>query len=156
VTNVRGVRLGVDVGTVRVGVARSDLDALLATPVETLVRGGGDLDRISDLAVEYDAVAVVVGLPRSLSGGESHAASAARGYARELVTRLRARAIDISVRLVDERMSTVTAEQAMRAAGRRARRQRAVVDQAAAVVILQHAMDSERATGLPPGEVVDA
>lgn len=154
-TNVRGVRLGVDVGTVRVGVARSDPDALLATPVETLARGAGDLDRISELVVEYDAVAIVVGLPRSLSGDESHAANAARGYARALATSLRARGVNIPVRLVDERMSTLTAEQAMRAAGRSARRQRTVVDQAAAVVILQHAMDSERATGLPPGETVD-
>jgi putative holliday junction resolvase len=151
----RGVRLGVDVGTVRVGVARSDPDGMLATPIETVARGQTDLDRLAELVAEYDAIEVIVGLPRSLSGRDSHAATAARDYARELARVLRGRGITAPVRLVDERMSTVSAEQAMRAAGMTRRKQRAVVDQAAAVVILQHAMESERATGVAPGEPVE-
>jgi putative holliday junction resolvase len=150
----RGVRLAIDVGSVRVGVARSDPDALLATPVATLPRGGSDLDDICGLVADLNVVEVVVGLPRSLSGQESHAAAAAREYARALVTRLRERRQATEVRLVDERLSTVAAERAMRAAGRSGRQQRAVVDQAAAVVILQHAMDAERVTGSPAGEAV--
>jgi putative holliday junction resolvase len=150
----RGVRLAIDVGSVRVGVARSDPDALLATPVATLPRGGSDLDDICGLVADLDVVEVVVGLPRSLSGRESHAAAAAREYARALVTRLRDRRQATDVRLVDERLSTVAAERAMRAAGRNGRQQRAVVDQAAAVVILQHAIDAERVSGSPAGEAV--
>jgi putative Holliday junction resolvase len=150
----RGVRLAIDVGSVRVGVARSDPDGLLATPVATLPRGGSDLDDICGLVADLDVVEIVVGLPRSLSGQESHAAAAARAYALALATRLRERRQATDVRLVDERLSTVAAERAMRAAGRNGRQQRAVVDQAAAVVILQHAMDAERVSGSPAGEAV--
>jgi putative Holliday junction resolvase len=150
----RGVRLAIDVGSVRVGVARSDPDALLATPVATLPRGGSDLDDICALVTELDVVEIVIGLPRSLSGRESHAATAAREYAHALVSRLHERRLTIDVRLVDERLSTVAAERAMREAGRNGRQQRAVVDQAAAVVILQHAMDAERVSGSPAGEAV--
>jgi putative Holliday junction resolvase len=150
----RGVRLAVDVGSVRVGVARSDRDGLLATPVATFPRGGGDLDDIAVLVAELEAIEVIVGLPKSLSGRESHAALGAREYADALVSRLRANGLDAGVRLVDERLSTVAAERAMRDAGRNGRQRRAVVDQAAAVVILQHAMDIERVSGMPAGETV--
>lgn len=149
-----GARLGVDVGTVRIGVARCDAAGLLATPVETVPRGRGDLARIRSLAAEYDAVEVLVGLPRSLSGGEGPAARAARSFA----TALAGAVAPLPVRLVDERLSTVSAERDLRAAGvsgRRGRSRRsAVVDQAAAVVILQTALDTERTSGRPPGELV--
>jgi putative Holliday junction resolvase len=145
----RGVRLGVDVGDARIGVARSDASGLIATPVETVRRGGGDLARLAALATEEGAVEVVLGLPRSLSGGEGPAAAKARRFALELAGRLA-----VPVRLVDERLSTVTAEAVLREQGRKGARRRAVVDQAAAVVILQNALDTERATGLAPGEVV--
>jgi putative Holliday junction resolvase len=145
----RGVRLGVDEGDARIGVARSDASGLIATPVETVRRGGGDLARLAALATEEGAVEVVLGLPRSLSGGEGPAAAKARRFALELAGRLA-----VPVRLVDERLSTVTAEAVLREQGRKGARRRAVVDQAAAVVILQNALDTERATGLAPGEVV--
>ncbi|HEU4489268.1 MAG TPA: Holliday junction resolvase RuvX [Jiangellales bacterium] len=145
-----GVRLGVDVGTVRVGLAASDAAGVLATPVETVRRGHGDLDRIAEVAADRGAVEVVVGLPRSLSGSEGAAAGAARQFATALARRLS----EIPVRLVDERLSTVTATRGMRAAGVSARRGRAAVDQAAAVVILQDALDTERAGGTPPGETL--
>lgn len=145
-----GVRLGVDVGTVRVGLAASDAAGVLATPVETVHRGRGDLDRIAALAVELGAVEVVVGLPRSMSGAEGAAAAAAREFAAALAGRLHG----VPVRLVDERLSTVSATRGMRAAGVSARRGKAAVDQAAAVVILQDALDTERTGGTPPGETL--
>ena len=160
----RGVRLGVDVGDVRIGVARSDQDALLATPVETVRRGPGDLARIVALARADEAIEVVVGLPRSLSGREGVAATKARTFARELSIALRSEQGEpgqsagharVSVRLVDERLTTVSAERVLREQGRKGSKRRAVVDQAAAVVILQHAIEIERSTGRPPGEEVD-
>jgi putative Holliday junction resolvase len=150
----RGVRLGVDVGDVRIGIAASDPDGLVATPVETVRRGPGDLRRIADLADELGAVEAVVGLPRSLSGGEGPAAAKARDFAGALAELLAPR--QVGVRLCDERLSTVSAEAALRAGGRKGARRRAVVDQAAAVVILQNALDTERTTGRPPGEDVPA
>ncbi|WP_214108988.1 Holliday junction resolvase RuvX [Acrocarpospora catenulata] len=147
----RGVRLGVDVGSVRVGVARSDPSGLLATPVETVRRGKGDLDRIAALAAEHEAIEIVVGLPASLSGRESHAAEAARAFAAKLA----ARVAPLPIRLYDERLTTVTAQQDLRASGVRAKRQRDVIDQAAAVVLLQAALDREKATGQPPGHPLD-
>lgn len=138
-----GVRLGVDVGSVRVGVAASDPAGLLASPVVTLARdprGGRDLDALAALVAERDAVEVVVGLPRSLSGREGPAVTAAREYADALAHRV----APVPVRLVDERLTTVVAERGLRDAGRSGRAGRAVVDQAAAVAILQLALDVDR------------
>jgi putative Holliday junction resolvase len=146
----RGVRIGVDVGDVRIGVARSDPSGLIATPVETVRRGAGDLARLAAIAAEEDAVEVVVGLPRSLSGKEGPAAAKAREFA----ARLAGRVAPVEVRLQDERLTTVSAEAMLRDRGKKGAERRAVVDQAAAVLILQHALDTERATGRPPGEPV--
>ena len=140
-----------DVGSVRVGVAACDPSGMLAFPVETVHRGPGDLARIAALAAEYEAVEVVVGLPRSLSGRDGAAADLARGFARELAGVL----APVPVRLVDERMSTVSAGAQMRASGVSARKGRAAIDQAAAAVILQTALDSEQARGDAPGELVE-
>jgi putative Holliday junction resolvase len=145
-----GSRLGVDVGDVRIGVARSDPSGLIATPVETVPRGAGDLERLRVLVAEESAVEVVVGLPRSLSGGEGPAAAKVREFAAAI-----ARAVHpVPVRLCDERLSTVTAESVLRERGKKGQKRRAVVDQAAAVVILQNALETERSTGRAPGEVV--
>lgn len=122
---------------------------MLATPVETVRRGKGDLRRLRQLVVSEEAVEVVVGLPRSLSGREGPAAVKTREFA----LRLAERVAPVPVRLVDERLTTVTAE-AMLRDQRKGQQRRAVVDQVAAVVILQHALDTERATGRAPGEVV--
>jgi putative Holliday junction resolvase len=145
----RGVRLGVDPGDARIGVARCDPSGVLATPVETVRRGKGDLRRIHQLATAEEAVEIVVGLPRSLSGSEGPAAVKTRAFA----DRLARRVAPVPVRLVDERLTTVTAT-AMLRDQRKGAKQRAVVDQVAAVVILQQALDSERATGTAPGELV--
>ena len=149
-----GARLGIDVGEVRVGVALSDPAGLLATPLETVRRGSGDVDRILDLVQEHQAVEVVVGLPLSMSGVAGTAAGKATAFAERLLGEIFRRGLVVSVRLSDERLTTVSAERVLREQGRKGRRQRAVVDQAAAVVILQHALDSERSTGLPPGSDV--
>jgi putative holliday junction resolvase len=145
-----GTRLGVDPGKARIGVARSDPAGVLAVPVETVRRGKDDLRRLVALVREHEAVEVVVGLPRSLNGGEGPAAAESRRFARRL-----ARQVDpVPVRLCDERLTTVSAESMLREQGRHGRARRDVVDQAAAVLILQHALDTERSTGVAPGEVV--
>ncbi|NEN79321.1 Holliday junction resolvase RuvX [Nocardioides zeae] len=146
-----GVRLGIDPGDARIGVARCDAAGILATPVETVRRGRGDLDRIAQLREEHEAVEVVVGLPRSLSGNEGPAAAKVRTFARKLARRLG----DVPVRLVDERLTTVSAESMLRASGRTAKNQRSVVDQAAAVLILQNVLDTERRTGAAPGQLLE-
>lgn len=145
-----GVRLGIDVGTARIGVARSDLHGMLATPVETVPRGAGDIARIRELVSEIDAVEIIVGLPLALSGRETASTGDAKEFAGRLFT-----ACAVPVRLVDERLSTVSANSALRASGRNAKNSRSVVDQVAAVIILQHALDFERSADSPPGAVVD-
>jgi putative Holliday junction resolvase len=145
-----GVRLGVDAGSVRIGVARSDPAGVLASPLETVPSGKGDVDRIVQLVAENDAIEVIVGLPTSLSGREGPAAETARRFAGRIARRLGAG----MVRLFDERLTTVTAESGLRERGVRGRARRQVIDQAAAAVLLQAALDAERMTGRPPGETV--
>jgi putative Holliday junction resolvase len=155
---VRGRRLGVDVGQVRVGLALSDPDGILATPLTTLRRDakkGFDVKLLAGLAQEHDVVAVYVGLPRSLDGGENASTAMARDYAAALVRRLRAKGSDVRVRLVDERLTTVDAHRALLEAGVSRRDHKDKVDQVAAATILQAAVDRGRATGTEPGAPVD-
>lgn len=147
-----GVRLAVDVGAVRIGVARSDPDGLLASPLTTVPRGRGDLDRLAGLVISSDAVEIIVGLPTGLSGREGASAADARTFAAALAGRL----APCPVRLVDERFTTVIAHDALRRGGRGGRQRQAVVDKAAAALLLQGALDTERSTGLPAGELVAA
>lgn len=136
-----GRRLAVDVGSVRVGVALSDPSPVLASPLVTLSRdegSGSDLDRLAQLVAEYEVVEVVVGLPRTLAARHGAAAEAAADYARQL----RARILPVPVRLADERLTTVSASRMLSERGVRGKRQRAVVDQAAAVEILQAWLDA--------------
>lgn len=142
-----GRRLGVDVGTVRIGVAVSDRDGVLATPVETVSRvtgfkdrDGADIDRLVELADQYDVVEVVVGLPCDLKGDGSRSVK----HAKEIAFRIRRRT-GLPVRMADERLTTVIATNAMRAAGTSEKRGRKFVDQAAAVEILQSWLDGRRA-----------
>jgi putative Holliday junction resolvase len=141
-------------------VARTDPDGLLAVPVATLPRpkavaaARSDLTALGDLVAEHEPLEVVVGLPLGLDGTEGAAAEAARSYAADLQRHLRSRGIDVAIRLLDERLSTAEATRGLQAAGRDARSGRGVVDQAAAVIIVQHALDSERATGTPAGTLL--
>ncbi|MFE7571814.1 Holliday junction resolvase RuvX, partial [Streptomyces sp. NPDC057539] len=133
--------------------ASCDPDGILATPVETVP--GRDVPaahrRLRQIVEEYEPIEVLIGLPRSLNGGEGPAAVKVRTFAEEV-----ARSIaPLPVRLVDERMSTVTASQGLRAAGVKAKKGRSVIDQMAAVVILQSALEAERVSGNPPGEGVE-
>ncbi len=134
--------MGVDVGTVRVGVALSDPGGILASPLETLERAknGADLDRLAALVVEHEVAEVVVGEPRHLSGASGASAKDADAYAQALADRI----ADVPVHMIDERLSTVTAANALRASGVDSRRQRPVIDQAAAVVILQSYLDARQ------------
>ena len=144
------MRLAVDVGTVRVGVAASDPAASLAFPVAVLRRGRDDLAQIAGLAREREAVAVIVGLPQTLRGRDSVSTQDARDYAAALATAV----APIPVRLVDERLSTVTAARQLRESGRNAKQSRTTIDAAAAVVVLETALETERLTGEPAGELV--
>ncbi len=146
-----GVRLGVDPGDARIGVARCDPMGIIATPVETVQRGEGDVERLVAILEDENAFEVVMGLPRSLNGTEGPAAVKVREFAGVLARRI----APIPVRLCDERLSTVTAEAQLRSQGRKGQKRRAVVDQVAAVVILQNALEAERARGMAPGEIVN-
>jgi putative holliday junction resolvase len=139
---IRGRRLGIDVGAVRVGVALSDPDEVLATPLATVARDvlhGTDLATIAGMVAEHDVVGVVVGLPRTLAGREGPAAEAAREFGAALAGRFA-----VPIEFADERLTTVVATRQMRESGRKGRRQRAVVDQVAAVAILQGWLDARR------------
>ncbi|MCB1264684.1 MAG: Holliday junction resolvase RuvX [Mycobacterium sp.] len=138
----RGRRLGIDVGTVRIGVAASDPDGILATPVETVRRDRGDryLRRLGALVDELEVVEVVVGLPRTLADRAGTSAADAIGLAGALADRV----TPVPVRLADERLTTVSASRSLREAGVRAREQRAMIDQVAAVAILQGWLDQRR------------
>ena len=149
-TTRRGRRLGVDLGDARIGVAVSDPDGILATPVETVAAGPGAIARLAELAREYEILECVVGLPTGLSGREGPAAVKVRTFCDALSV-----AIDpVPIRLFDERMSTITADSMLRHTGRSARGKRSVIDQAAATVILQTALDSDRTRGAAPGETL--
>jgi putative Holliday junction resolvase len=176
-----GVRLAVDVGSVRVGVAASDPEGILASPLAVLPRrkasgaeganskpsgaeganskpSGAEgansehcLGALADLVTAHNAVEVIVGLPTTLSGREGQAAIAARSFAGKLATRI----APVPVRLFDERFTTTTAHEALRRGGKDSRARRAVVDQAAAAVLLQAALEAERRTGRPQGQLVN-
>jgi putative Holliday junction resolvase len=149
----RGRRLGIDVGSVRIGVAASDPDGILATPVETVRRDRTDkhLRRLAALADEVAAVEVVVGLPRTLADRSGTAAQDAIALADALARRV----APTPVRLADERLTTVAAQRSLREAGISAKNQRSVIDQAAAVGILQNWLDQRRAVLAARGEVGD-
>ncbi len=141
-----GVRLAIDVGTVRIGVARSDALGMLASPLETVARGDGDLARVVALAEESAATEIYVGLPKALSGRTTASTEDAIGFAAALAAAWRG-----EVRFIDERLTTVTASSQLRAAGRDTRRHRQVIDQVAATIILEAALESERRSGDQPG-----
>lgn len=150
----RGRRIGIDVGTVRIGVAASDPDGILATPLETVARdrrtsSDRHVRRLAALVEEVGAVEVVVGLPRTLADRSGSSAHDAVALADELARRI----APTPVRLADERLTTVVAQRSLREAGVRAKGQRSVIDQAAAVGILQNWLDQRRAAMAAHGEV---
>lgn len=147
----RGIRLGLDWGEARIGVAACDPDGLLAYPLDTVAAGPRELVRLAELVAEHEPLEVVVGLPRSLSGRDGPAATKVRERAAAL-----AAAIGVPVRLVDERLTTVTASRRLREGGKRAKQQRQLIDAAAAAAILEQAVAVERSGGEPAGELVSS
>lgn len=142
-----GIRIGIDVGRSRVGVARTDPAGLMAVPVTTLVRASA-LDDLVHMATDYDPIEFVCGLPIGLDSRETASTADARAFAAELHART-----GVSVRLIDERLSTVSAQHSLHAATHTTKTSRAVIDQVAAAILLENALDAERA-GNQIGEVV--
>ena len=142
----RGRRLAIDWGKARVGVAACDPDGLLAHPVGTLPNDGRVLDRLAELVGEYEPIEILLGMPVDLAGRHGPAAQAMTEVADRLVA-----ALGVALRVVDERLSTANAARKLAASGRSSRQRRAVIDQAAAVDILEQALEYERRTGLPAG-----
>lgn len=145
----RGVRVGLDWGDARIGVARCDPDGILATPYATVAAGEREVADLLAVLAEVEPVEVVVGLPTTLAGTEGPAARTVRERAGRL-----AAATPIPVRLVDERLTTVEASRRLREGGRRVREQRGVIDAAAAATILEHALSIERSRDAPPGALL--
>lgn len=146
-----GIRLALDWGDARIGVAACDPEGMLAYPLATVPAGDSEIADLVALIAEHQAIEVLVGLPRSLSGGEGPAAAQARERAARL-----AAAAPVPVRVVDERLTTVTAAGRLHSRGKSTKQQRGLIDAAAAVVILEQAMTFERTRGDPPGELVSA
>lgn len=142
----KGRRVALDPGTVRIGVAVSDIDGILASPRPALP--AGDLEAVGVVVGEVEPLEIIVGLPVGLGGTEGQAAQRAREFASLVAT-----TTSIPVRLVDERLSTVQAQRGLHDQGRSVRQSRDMIDSASAAVVLQHALDTERTAGQPPGEV---
>ena len=134
----KGRKLGLDFGSTRIGVAICDPDGILATPFSTLPSGPELIAQISSICESEEIVAIVVGLPRSLSGEISHAANLVNDFIMQLTEHLP----DLPILTFDERFTTTLANQALRASGRSAKDGRAVIDQIAAVNILQSYLDA--------------
>lgn len=134
--------------------AACDPDGTLTFGVATVPAGRGDTAALVELITEYEPIEVIVGLPRNLAGQDGPAAKKVRKRSRWLARALSAAGLSAEVRLVDERLSTVEASRRLSEAGRSTRDQRAIIDQEAAAAILGHALDAERATAGPVGEVV--
>jgi putative holliday junction resolvase len=145
----RGVRMALDWGDARIGVAACDREGVLAYPARTVRAGRDEIAQLVALVDESEPIEVLVGFPRSLSGGEGPAAAKARERARRL-----AGVVRVPVRLVDERFTTVTASQRLSERGKRAKEQRELIDAAAAVAILEQALAYEQSREIPPGELV--
>ena len=143
-----GVRLAVDVGRARVGIARCDRDGLMAIPVETSARAEA-LDVLSALVAEYSPLEIVVGLPLNMAGKHTASTDDAVEFAKTLHD-----TVDVPVRLVDERLSTVSAMAGLHQSGKSVKSAKPLIDQASAVIILQHCLDTEKSTGRPPGVLV--
>ena len=147
-----GRRLAIDVGKVRIGIAASDFHGILASGIETVARGA-DLEssmlRIVELVTEIEPIEIYVGLPISMSGNHSASTGDAIDFARQLSP-----LVSVEVRFIDERMTTVTASNALKLSGRDSKSGRKIIDQIAATVILEQAMGQEKSTGAKPGKAM--
>lgn len=147
----RGRRLGLDIGSVRVGVAASDPDGILASPINVVRRSDevAALRQLSEIVAEYEPIEILVGDPKSLDGSARAAAQTALDFARQVEA-----STSTPVRLVDERFTTVQAHTALAHAGKNSRQRREIVDAQAAVIILQNALEFEHNTGTAAGRAM--
>lgn len=144
-----GRRLAIDVGKVRIGIAASDFHAILASGVATITRSDDlsvSISEILDLVAEIQPIEIYVGYPISLSGTSNSSSSDATRFAKEI-----SKGLSVPLRLIDERMTTITAGNALKLSGRDSKTGRKVIDQIAATVILEQALETERLTGKVPG-----
>lgn len=149
---ITGVRIALDVGSVRIGVAKCDAEGLLATPLTTISAGPEAVNQVLDVLLEHQAICVYIGKPISLAGKDTASTQSAIEFAGEIAAMLKDSTTQ--VRLIDERLSTVSAQRGMHEAGRNVKQSRDAIDQAAAVIILEHALASERNSGTLVGEEV--
>ncbi len=153
----RGARIGIDYGEARIGVAVCDSDARVVLP-RTVVRRdrfGTDIDDILDIVEDIEAIEIVVGLPRHLSGREGEVARAAESFARKLDRACRDAGHRVRVCLVDERLTSSSAHAQLESMGIGNRQRRGRVDQLAAAMILEQALEIERHSATPPGRTVN-
>ena len=146
---LRGVRLAMDVGTVRIGIAKCDPDGMLAVPLETIAAGEGAIARAIEIIDEQRPIVVYVGNPINLNGAATQSTVAAIEFAQALASKLlqTPELGAVSIRMIDERLSTVSAQRGLHEAGRTHKTSREVIDQAAAIIILEHALESEKRQG---------
>lgn len=147
-----GRRLAVDVGKVRVGIAICDREAILSSPLDAVSRSSNASDAIASIAElvnNHGVLEVYVGDPLSLSGKETDSTNDARSFASEL-----SKALSVSVRMIDERLTTVSASAKLRASGINAKEHKSLIDSASAVEILESALSYEKSSGLAPGILV--
>jgi putative holliday junction resolvase len=149
----KGRRLAIDVGSVRIGLAICDPDGILSSPIPALGRSNELMDTlqlVSELVAENSVIEVYVGDPISLSGGQSASTRDAREFAEKLAAQ-----ISVPIRLVDERLTTVTASAKLRISGKDAKQSRSFIDSASAVEILEQALATIRVSGKAPGQLVE-
>ena len=142
-----GVHMACAVGSVRIGVARSDPGGVLAFPLDAIAAGPGAIAQLGALITEYEAVGVIIGLPLKMDGTAGTAAQSAQLWAAQV-----AAAVAVPVELFDERLTTVQAQRGLHDAGRTVRSSRAVIDSASAVVLLQSYLDTSRKASSEPAE----
>lgn len=144
-----GTRFALDLGESRIGVAKSDASGMLASPFGVYKTVEDWLSPFSQVLVEWEAIELLIGLPTDLEGNNGIAAQ----NVLERVAHIRTVLADVPIRLVDERFTTVTARRNLQAAGYNSRSDKTLIDAAAATVLLQGALDAERASGQPGGEM---
>lgn len=150
---LQGIRLGIDVGKVRIGLASSDSDGMIATPIATINRSAESIDSaVAEIVSQIKLlkpITIYVGLPLALSGNMTASTRDALEFAKALSERTAA-----GVFLIDERLTTVSAHQALRNSGKKQKQSKNLIDQVAAVMILQHALETERSLGKVAGKPV--
>lgn len=146
----KGRRLALDVGSVRIGVATSDNDAILASPLEALDRiEQTTITSLLDLIAELEPIEIYIGDPTSLSGQMTKSTVDSRIFASELAMR-----ISVPVLMIDERLTTVSAAAKLRESGKNSKLAKPLIDSASAVEILEFAMETERVSGKRPGVLI--